>query len=63
MAAPPPSRAAELLRFERTFNLARLGGAAITFVLGPFFPNIGIGHVILFGALLIAQAIFVAYVL
>ena len=63
MAAAAPIRAAELLRFERTFNLARLGGAAITFVLGPLFPNIGIGHVALFGTLLLAQSGFVAYLL
>ena len=63
MAAPPPSRAAELLRFEKTFNLARLGGAGITFVLGPFFPNIGIGHVVLFGTLLLGQSALVAYLI
>ncbi len=27
-------------RLERTFNWARVGGAALIFVLGPFFPNI-----------------------
>jgi len=63
VAAPAPSRAAELLRFEKTFNLARLGGAAITFLLGPLFPNIGISHVILFGMLLVAQAGLVAYLI
>ncbi len=63
MAAPAPGRAAELLRFEKTFNLARLGGAAITFLLGPLFPNIGIGHVVLFGSLLLAQSGLVAYLL
>jgi len=56
-------RTTERLRFERTFNLTRLGGAAITFLLGPLFPNIGIGHVILFGVLLLAQTAFVAYLL
>jgi len=56
-------RTTERLRFERTFNLTRLGGAAITFLLGPLFPNIGIGHVILFGMLLLAQTGFVGYLL
>jgi signal transduction histidine kinase len=56
-------RTTERLRFERTFNLTRLGGAAITFLLGPLFPNIGIEHVVLFGALLLAQTAFVAYLL
>ena len=53
----------ELERFESTFNRTRLGGAAITFLLGPFFPNVGIGHVLLFGALLIAQFAFVTFLL
>ena len=34
--AAPPLRANELVRFERTFNLARLGGSLIT---EAFFPN------------------------
>ena len=63
MAETPPIRAAELLRFERTFNLTRVGGAAITFLLGPLFPNIGIAHVALFGTLLLAQSALVAYLL
>jgi signal transduction histidine kinase len=61
--AVPPVRAVELERFEGTFNLARIGGAAITYLLGPFFPNIGIQHVALFGALLLGQSAFVAYLL
>ena len=61
--AVPPVRAVELERFESTFNRTRLGGAAITFILGPFFPNIGIAHVVLFGVLLIAQFAFVTYAL
>ena len=63
MAEIAPVRAAELLRFEKTFNLARLGGAAITFLLGPLFPNIGIAHVALFGMLLLLQSGLVAYLL
>ena len=61
--AVPPTRASELLRFETTFNIARLGGALITFVLGPLFPNIGIQHVILFGSLLLLQSAFVGFLL
>ena len=61
--AVPPVRAVELERFESTFNRTRVGGAAITFVLGPFFPNIGLGHVVLFGVLLVGQALFVTYLL
>jgi len=56
--AVPPVRAVELERFESTFNLTRLGGAVITFALGPFFPNIGFEHVVLFGTLLVGQSIF-----
>jgi len=59
----PPARAVELERFESTFNRTRIGGAAITFILGPLFPNIGFGHVVLFGALLIGQFAFVTYLL
>ncbi len=61
--ALPPVRAAELERFESTFNLTRIGGAGLTYLLGPFFPNIGIQHVVLFGSLLLAQSAFVAYLL
>jgi signal transduction histidine kinase len=61
--AAPAVRANELVRFESTFNRARVGGAVITFALGPFFPNIGIQHVILFGTLLLAQAGLVAFLL
>jgi len=61
--AVPPVRAVELERFESTFNRTRIGGAAITFVLGPFFPNIGFAHVVLFGVLLVGQAMFVTYLL
>ena len=61
--AVPPVRAVELERFESTFNRTRIGGAAITFVLGPLFPTIGIEHVVLFGMLLIVQFAFVTYLL
>jgi len=61
--ALPPTRAGELLRFESTFNIARIGGAVITFILGPFFPNIGIQHVVLFGSLLLVQSGFVGVLL
>ena len=63
MAETVPVRSAELLRFEKTFNYARIGGVAITFLLGPLFPNIGIGHVALFGTLLLIQSGLVAYLL
>jgi signal transduction histidine kinase len=61
--AAPAVRANELIRFESTFNRARIGGAAITFILGPFFPNIGMEHVVLFGALLLGQAALVAFLI
>jgi signal transduction histidine kinase len=57
--AAPPVRANELVRFESTFNFARLGGAVITVALGPFFPNIGFGFVSLFALALAAEAAFV----
>ena len=50
----------ELEGFEKPFNLARLGGAALAFLLGPFFPQLGLGHVLLLGLALIADAAFVA---
>ncbi|HEU5288565.1 MAG TPA: histidine kinase dimerization/phospho-acceptor domain-containing protein, partial [Candidatus Limnocylindria bacterium] len=61
--AAPPVRAVELERFESTFNLTRISGAVLTYLLGPFFPNIGIQHVVLFGSLLLAQSAFVAFLL
>src|SRR5205814_8768916 len=36
-------------RLERTFNWARVGGAALIFFLGPFFPNIGTAYLIALG--------------
>jgi signal transduction histidine kinase len=61
--AAPPVAADELMRFERTFNGARVGGAFITLFLGPLFPNIGLAHVGLFALVLLAQAGFVTYLL
>ncbi|MDQ2951629.1 MAG: HAMP domain-containing histidine kinase [Chloroflexota bacterium] len=61
MAAP--LRANELVRFERTFNLARIGGALITVGLGPFFPNIGGAHVAAFALALLGQASFVWFLI
>ena len=57
--AGPPVRANELVRFESTFNIARIGGAVITVALGPFFPNIGIVYVSAFAVALAAHALFV----
>ena len=51
--ALPPVRALELERFESAFNRARLGGAAITAILGPFFPNLGAPQVAVLTLLLI----------
>lgn len=61
--AVPPVRALELERFEGTFNRARIGGAAIAVLLGPFFPNIGIAYVGALGAVLLAQAGFTTVLL
>lgn len=49
-------RREELVRFERTFNLARLGGAGLAFVLGPFFPNLGLWSLLLLGVGLLVEA-------
>lgn len=52
-------RREELVRFERTFNLVRVGGAGLAFVLGPFFPNIGTWSLVVLGVglLVVATAI------
>lgn len=55
-----PLASAELLEFERTFNRTRLVGVVLALVLGPFFPNLGVAFVVLFGAMLLAQFVFVA---
>ena len=49
-------RREELMRFERTFNLARLGGAGLAFFLGPFFPNLGAWSLALLGVGLLIEA-------
>ena len=49
-------RREELVRFERTFNLARLGGAGLAFFLGPFFPNLGVWSLALLGVGLLIEA-------
>lgn len=53
--ALPPVRALELERFESTFNRARIGGAAITGLLGPFFPNLGASHMAVLTLALLGQ--------
>jgi len=49
-------RREELVRFERTFNLARVGGAGLAFFLGPFFPNLGAWSLVLLGVGLLIEA-------
>jgi signal transduction histidine kinase len=49
-------RREELVRFERTFNLVRAGGAGLAFVLGPFFPNLGAWALVLLGVGLLIEA-------
>src|SRR5258705_12845180 len=49
-------RREELVRFERTFNLARLGGAGLAFFLCPFFPNLGAWSLALLGVGLLIEA-------
>jgi signal transduction histidine kinase len=43
-------------RLERTLNWVRLGGAGLSFFLGPFFPNIGLIYVFSLGAVLLGYA-------
>jgi signal transduction histidine kinase len=49
-------RREELIRFERTFNLVRLGGAGLAFFLGPLFPNLGAWSLVLLGVWLLVEA-------
>ena len=42
-------RREELVRFERTFNLVRIGGAGLALFLGPLFPNLGTWSLALLG--------------
>ncbi len=41
-------------RLERTLQLARLAGALLVFALGPLFPSLAPGHVLVLGAALLA---------
>jgi len=43
-------------RLERTFNWARVGGAGLIFILGPYFPNIGTAYLIGLGVFVLAYA-------
>jgi signal transduction histidine kinase len=50
-------------RLERTFNWARLGGAALVFFLGPLFPNIGLAYVFGLGGFVLVYAAVIAWLL
>jgi len=41
-------------RLERTLQVARLAGALLVFALGPLFPSLAPGHVLVLGAALLA---------
>jgi diguanylate cyclase (GGDEF)-like protein len=41
-------------RLERTLQVARLAGALLVFALGPLFPSLAPGHVLVLGSLLLA---------
>lgn len=41
-------------RLERTLQIARLAGALLVFALGPLFPSLAPGHVLVLGAALLA---------
>jgi signal transduction histidine kinase len=56
-------RREELVRFERTFNLVRIGGAGLALGLGPFFPNIGAWSLILLGVGLLVEAAVIEWAL
>ena len=43
-------------RLERTFNWARVGGAALIFFLGPVFPNIGTAYLVGLGVFVLGYA-------
>ena len=49
-------RREELVRFERTFNLVRVGGAGLAVFLGPLFPNLGAWSLVLLGVGLLVIA-------
>ena len=43
-------------RLERTFNWARVGGAGLIFILGPYFPNIGTAYLVGLGVFVLGYA-------
>ena len=50
-------------RLERTFNWARVGGAGLIFVLGPFFPNIGTAYLIALGVFILGYSVVVYWMM
>lgn len=56
-------RREELVRFERTFNLVRVGGAGLAFFLGPLFPNLGVWSLAVLGVGLLVEAAGIEFVL
>ena len=50
-------------RLERTFNWARVGGAALIFFLGPFFPNIGTAYLVALGVFVLGYAVVVYWMM
>ncbi len=50
-------------RLEHTFNWARVGGAALIFFLGPFFPNIGTAYLIALGVFVLGYAVVVFWMM
>ena len=50
-------------RLERTFNWARVGGAALIFFLGPLFPNLGRLYLFGLGGFVLAYAAVVFWML
>ena len=50
-------------RLERTFNWARVGGAALIFFLGPFFPNIGTAYLVALGVFVLGYAVIVYWLM
>jgi signal transduction histidine kinase len=50
-------------RLEHTFNWARVGGAALIFFLGPFFPNIGTAYLIALGVFVLGYAVIVFWMM
>ena len=50
-------------RLERTFNWARVGGAGLIFILGPYFPNIGIAYLVGLGVFVLGYAMVVYWMM